>query len=288
MTHTAQIQPTFEAWRAKARELLRHSVAPENVDWVDASQTASLLAEEPMGYPTAPNTSVKVPADFLRLAANVAAHNDARRWGALYSVLWRLTHGGERYLLAVPTDPEVRQLQLWCKAIGRDIHKMHAFVRFRLVATDEATGREQFVAWFEPEYLITRLAAPFFEKRFASMDWSILTPDQCVSWDGEKLTFMPGMSRHDAPTADAHDDLWRTYYRSIFNPARLKIQAMQSEMPKKYWKNLPEAEIIHDLIASSENRVRTMIATPERPVKPVPNNAYLKSLRQRSSASDQQ
>jgi DNA polymerase len=63
---------------------------------------------------------------------------------------------------------------------------------------------------------------------------------------------------------------------------------MHSEMPKKYWKNLPEAEIIHDLIASSEKRVRTMIATPERPVKPAPNNAYLKLLRQRSSASDQQ
>jgi len=89
------------------------------------------------------------------------------------------------------------------------------------------------------------------------------------------------MSRHDAPAADAHDDLWRTYYRSIFNPARLKVQAMQSEMPKKYWKNLPEAEIIHELIASSENRVRTMIATPERPVKPAPANAYLKSLRKK-------
>jgi DNA polymerase len=288
MTHTAQIQPTFEAWRAKARELLRHSVAPENVDWVDASQTASLLAEEPIDYQTAPNASVKVPADFLRLAANVCAHTDERRFAILYRLLHRLTLGGEKHLLGMPSDRDMHQCNAWAKAVSRDIHKMHAFVRFRLVGVNELNGREQFVAWFEPEYLITRLAAPFFEKRFASMDWSILTPDQCVSWDGEKLTFMPGMSRHDAPTADAHDDLWRTYYRSIFNPARLKIQAMQSEMPKKYWKNLPEAEIIHDLIASSENRVRTMIATPERPLKPVPNNAYLKSLRQRSSASDQQ
>jgi DNA polymerase len=54
---------------------------------------------------------------------------------------------------------------------------------------------------------------------------------------------------------------------------------MQSEMPMKYWKNLPEAEIIHDLIASSENRVRKMIATPERPIKPAPDNAYLNALR---------
>lgn len=281
MTHTAQIQPTFEAWRSKARELLRHSVAPEDVDWVDASQTASLLAEEPANYQTAPNASAKVPAEFLRLAANVCAHTDERRFAILYRLLHRLTLGGEKHLLAMPSDRDMHQCNMWAKAVSRDIHKMHAFVRFRLVGVNEETGREQFVAWFEPEYSITRLASPFFEKRFAGMEWSILTPDECVSWDGERLAFMPGMSRHDAPAADAHDDLWRTYYRSIFNPARLKVKAMQSEMPVKYWKNLPEAEIIAGLINGSEKRVQTMIATPERPVKPMPNNAYLKSLRQK-------
>jgi DNA polymerase len=281
MTTTAQIQPTFEAWRSKARELLRHGVSPENVDWVDASQTASLLAEQPADYQTAPKTTVKVPADFLRLAANVCAHTDERRFAILYRLLHRLTLGGQKHLLTMPSDRDMHQCNMWAKAVSRDIHKMHAFVRFRLIGVNEQNGREQFVAWFEPEYRITRLAAPFFEKRFASMDWSILTPDECANWDGEKLTFMPGMSRHAAPAADALDDLWRTYYRSIFNPARLKVQAMQSEMPKKYWKNLPEAEIIHELIASSENRVRTMIATPERPVKPAPANAYLKSLRKK-------
>jgi DNA polymerase len=285
MTITAQIQPTFEAWRSKARELLRHGVAPENVDWVDASQTASLLAEEPSCYQTAPNVTVKVPAVFLRLAANVCAHTDERRFAILYRLLHRLTIGGEKHLLSMPSDRDMHQCNAWARAVSRDIHKMHAFVRFRLVGLNESNGREQFVAWFEPEYRITRLAAPFFEKRFASMDWSILTPDACVSWDGEKLTFMRGMSRHDAPSADAHDDLWRTYYRSIFNPARLKVQAMQSEMPMKYWKNLPEATIIHDLIGSSEKRVCTMIATPERPVKPMPDNAYLRTLHQRRTKS---
>lgn len=281
MTHTAQIQPTFEAWRYKAREMLRHGVAPEDVDWVDASQTASLLAEEPANYQTAPNASVKVPAEFLRLATNVCAHTDERRFAILYRLLHRLTLGGEKHLLAMPADRDMHQCNMWAKAVSRDIHKMHAFVRFRLVGVNEENGREQFVAWFEPEYRITRLAAPFFEKRFAGMEWSILTPDECASWDGEKLTFMPGMSRHDAPDADAHDDLWRTYYRSIFNPARLKVKAMQSEMPVKYWKNLPEAEIIAGLINGSEKRVQTMIDTPERPVKPAPNNAYLNSLRKK-------
>jgi len=282
MTHTALIQPTFEAWRSKARELLRHGVKPEEVQWADESQTPSLLADGNVIYGEARKDAVKVPAEFLRLAANVCAHTDERRFAILYRLLHRLTLGGEKHLLAMPSDRDMHQCSMWAKAVSRDIHKMHAFVRFRFVGVNEETGCEQFVAWFEPEYRITRLAAPFFEKRFAGMEWSILTPDECASWDGEKLTFMPGMSRQDAPAADAHDDLWRTYYRSIFNPARLKVKAMQSEMPVKYWKNLPEAEIIAGLINGSEKRVETMIATSERPVKPAPDNAYLRKLRQQS------
>lgn len=286
MTHTASIEPTFEAWRDKARELLQHGAAPEDVDWVDASQTASLLAEPPAELPPVPNPAVRVPADFLSLAANVCAHTDERRFAILYRYLHRLTLGGEKHLLSMPSDRDVNQCNIWAKAVSRDIHKMHAFVRFRLVGVSEESGREQFVAWFEPEYRITRLAAPFFMKRFASMDWSILTPEECASWDGENLTFMPGMSRHDAPAADAHDDLWRTYYRSIFNPARLKVKAMRSEMPLKYWKNLPEANIIPGLVNGSASRVQSMIDTPERPVKPAPNNAYLRSLKNRQDEGE--
>jgi DNA polymerase len=184
--------------------------------------------------------------------------------------------------LEIATDPDTRQLQTWAKAIGRDIHKMHAFVRFRQVGVDETSGREQFVAWFEPDHRIVRLAAPFFRKRFAAMDWSILTPDECVHWDGNDITFTTGVTRDAAPDGDALDELWRTYYRSIFNPARLKTRMMQSEMPKKYWKNLPEATLIGELVADSRRRVRDMLDTGERPVKPAPNNAYLQSLLDRN------
>ncbi|MEN3942333.1 TIGR03915 family putative DNA repair protein [Prosthecobacter sp. SYSU 5D2] len=278
---SAFIEPTFAAWRSKARELLKQGIPPDQVHWGDASEGHGLLREEPASYTISVPVEIKVPPNFLSLAASVCAHTDDRRHAILYRLLYRLTLGGERHLLRIPSDPDTRQCQAWAKAIGRDIHKMHAFVRFRLIGQDDTTGREQFVAWFEPEHRIVRLATPFFEKRFAGMDWSILTPDECAHWDGKKLTFTPGLDRSQAPSADAHDDLWRTYYRSIFNPARLKVQAMQSEMPQKYWKNLPEAQIIRDLISGSQERVQEMLETPERPVKPVPDNAYIRSLHQR-------
>lgn len=70
--------------------------------------------------------------------------------------------------------------------------------------------------------------------------------------------FAPAGQSKPALPEDASEHLWLTYFRNIFNPARLKVKAMQSEMPKKYWKNMPEAAAIPDLIASAPERVRRM------------------------------
>jgi DNA polymerase len=61
------------------------------------------------------------------------------------------------------------------------------------------------------------------------------------------------------PAEDAVEVAWLTYYASIFNPARLKVAMMQSEMPKKYWRNLPEAELIAPLIRRAQPAEQNMI-----------------------------
>ena len=54
---------------------------------------------------------------------------------------------------------------------------------------------------------------------------------------------------------------------------------MQSEMPKKYWKNLPEAEIIEELISTSSETTQEMLEKPSSPEKPAPKNTYLEKLK---------
>lgn len=156
----------------------------------------------------------------------------------------------------VATDPDVHRLLQLEKAVRREVHKMKAFVRFREVALDDGSA---FVAWFEPEHPVLRRAAPFFAERFASMRWTILTPAESAWWEGGALCFGPGVDRSSAPSADALEALWRTYYASTFNPARLKTRAMRAEMPLRYWKNLPEAELIQPLIREAGSRVRRML-----------------------------
>ena len=107
---------------------------------------------------------------------------------------------------------------------------------------------------------IARRARAFFRDRFTGMTWSILTPDHCAHWDGRQLSFTAGAPKSEAPTKDSIENLWLTYYGSIFNPARIKTHAMEAEMPKKYWKNLPEAAAIPTLLQEASSRVKKMIA----------------------------
>jgi len=237
----------FDGWREAARDLAEAGVPASAVVWQVEGGEPDLFGSESV-QPVAP--SFPVPRIFVDLARSVVCHSDPERFGLLYGMLLKLK--ASRHALDDEADPLVRRLNDLAKAVRRDVHKMHAFVRFR-----EIDGR--FVAFFEPEHHIVRRAASFFVNRFTNMRWSILTPELSIHWDGQALTEGPGATRADAPSGDPLEETWRTYYASIFNPARLKVGAMLKEMPKKYWRNMPETSLVEPLIAGARNRELEMI-----------------------------
>lgn len=254
----------LDGWRTAARKLCAAGIAPAQVSWRPPSAAPSLLGGDPEPSPS-PDAEARVRASkrFVELARRGAHLRDPQRFARLYALLVKLQD--RPGLLDDLTDPDAAWLAAADKAIRRDVHKMHAFVRFREAGTG-ADGRERFAAWFEPEHRIVELAAPFFQRRFSNMDWLIVTPDAVAAWDGTTLSYGPGGTRDQAPGEDAVEDQWRAYFKAIFNPARLKVSAMTSEMPRKYWKNLPEAALIPQMIAEAETRNRAMqAAAPTEP-----------------------
>ena len=196
---------------------------------------------------------------FMTLAETVGYHRSEKRWDLLYRTLWRITHDQPR-LLDITTDDDVYQLKKMEKQVRRDAHKMKAFVRFRRVESD---GVEHFIAWHRPDHRIVRKVAPFFARRFNGMNWTIFTPHESAVWDQQELVYGEGVPRDNTPQFDELEDLWKTYYRSIFNPARVKVKMMKSEMPVRYWDTMPEAEIIADLLHEAPQRVEKMIVQHE-------------------------
>jgi DNA polymerase len=302
----------FEGWRDAARGLVMAGVPPEAVAWRVEGDPVPLFGGGPPPAPPDGAGAPRVPRAFPELARLVSRHRDPERFALLHALLHRLQ--GERGLLDDAADPVVARAQAMARAVRRDAHKMHAFLRFRAVRVEEGVlaaplpvqalvrdargvalalrdlGRlddgadavadavvravpaqpaeqpdSRFVAWYEPEHHILRAEAGFFLRRFASLRWSILTPEASAHWDGEALCFGPGARRADAPAEDAAEVLWRAYFASIFNPARLKPDAMRAEMPKKYWRNLPEAQDIPRLMAEAPKRVAEMVARGATP-----------------------
>jgi probable DNA metabolism protein len=261
----------MDGWRDAARRLIMQGVAPQDVSWcvqpaeraiaqrdifVMASDESGQQAVGQAQLPTG-SERLMVSRQFVELARAVILHSAVERFGLLYRVLWRCQH--ERGLMRLTGDADVARLHAMAKAVGRDKHKMKAFVRFRETVLE---GRPRYLAWFEPEHHIMAAIAPFFIGRFTTMDWTIMSPRMGMHWDGKTLHFLPGGKPQALPEEDASEELWLSYYRHIFNPARLKLKAMQKEMPKKYWHNLPEAELIEELIAEAGARTQAMLDRP--------------------------
>ncbi len=246
----------LEGWLDAAARLAAANIPPETVEWNTGDGADSLFAASPTPLPAM--EPLAIPEAFRDLARLAICHRDRERFALLYRLLFRLK--SRPGLLSNRADADVSRAHILAKNVSRDRHKMTAFVRFREVEREgEAPA---FVSWFEPEHHILRLTAPFFVRRFASQVFSILTPEASAHWDGETLCFGPGASRRDAPDGDRLEALWLTYYANIFNPARLKVDMMKSEMPVKYWKNLPEAALITPLIRDARARMQDMIAAP--------------------------
>ena len=245
----------FDGWRKAARAFRQAGVAPHQAAFRLGGAGQGLFDQDVLlSDATEP---FAVPKAFVDVAQSVILHRSADRFDLLYRLLWRLQ--AEPRLMQIVSDPDVADAMERAKNVSRASHKMKAFVRFRQTV-DEAG--EAWVAWFEPAHRVLEKTAPFFQRRFTSMRWSILTPDGSAFWDGEALNFGPPATRDMAPLEDEIEEFWKTYYASTFNPARLKTRTMQGEMPRRYWKNLPEAALIPELVAASQVRTDVMVATP--------------------------
>lgn len=215
-------QTDLAGFRDQSQQLLAHQVAPEAVQWlVQAAALADLYVE-----PLAPNASRPravaraatsiVPASFLRLCESVVLHRDPERFALLYRLLWRLVH--EPALRNDPVDADMMRAQHMAHAVRRDIHKMKAYVRFFAVA-EPGQAQPLQVAWFEPSHHVVEVAAPWFAKRHAQQRWVIFTPERSVRWDGQRLSYAPGLPRDAVPAAEGDAPAWLACIDHVFRPA---------------------------------------------------------------------
>ncbi|MBM0108119.1 UdgX family uracil-DNA binding protein [Steroidobacter sp. S1-65] len=255
--YSASVQQ-YVQWREVARPLLTAGIVPEDMEWRVGPRFEPLAWTDP-ATAIANTAPLRLSRRLVELLETISCFRHDGRWDLMYRLAWRwLRHP---HLLEDAADPDVHRAMQMENAVNREVHKMHAFVRFREM-TDEQ-GEKKYFAWFEPTHEVLRLGAPFFCKRFPNMEWMIATPDGTALWQDGALQFIETPDKSSLPKADAHEGLWRTYYRNICNVSRINPPAMRREMPQRYWRNLPESIEIQNLLrdgqASFEQRQREAI-----------------------------
>ena len=251
MSTFVRLAQSFDEWRAAARELIACGVPPADVAWQSQPGDGDLFSSTPEATGTgAP--PLRLPRQLVELLESAACFNVHDRWAFLYQVLWRWQLG--QHDVMSPADADGARLHAMVKAVRREEHDMHAYVRFR--ERPESDGAPRFVAWFEPTHAVLPQVAHHFARRMGSASWMIATPDASMLWDGTTLHAGPALLRGAADIDDAGEALWLTYYRSIFNPARVNADLLHSHIPSRFWKNLPEGAIVPAMLSGAANGER--------------------------------
>jgi DNA polymerase len=251
--HRAPFDGSFAGWRGVARALLLQGVPPHQINWLGEGDSGSLFdhAPAPSSTPPPKASAPRIPKQLLELLESAACFRIADRWSLLYRILWRVAQGDRAAML--PGDIDGSQLHKRLKAIRREAHHLHAFLRFHpRLPSDEGP---QLVAWHEPAHDILHSASEHFAERLGRNTWMIATPDDGVYWDGQCLHYQrpcpPEWQRLAQTPEDDGEALWLAYYGSTFNPARLNRSALESSLPVRFWKNLPEGPLIPQLMSQA-------------------------------------
>lgn len=144
------------------------------------------------------------------------------------------------------TQSSVFELHRAVKMVGRERHRMQAFVRF------EHTIQDVYVASIYPDFNVLPLIVKFFAKRFADQSWLIFDIKRGFGVHYDKVTKRLSdvvqiddfnktyHSKHESH----YQKLWQTYFKSVTIAERKNIKHHIQQMPKRYWRYLTEKQAL--------------------------------------------
>lgn len=159
-----------------------------------------------------------------------------------------------RYIFSMPenaeldySDPIVLYISKTAKQVGREKHRMEAFVRFRLTKDDI------YFAIIEPDFNVLPIITSHFKNRYADQKWLIydvkrkfgvyydLSKTEYISIDLPKDIGVSGGNSEYFETGEVYfQKLWKEYFDSTNIKSRVNMRLHVQHVPKRYWKYLSE------------------------------------------------
>lgn len=145
------------------------------------------------------------------------------------------------------SDGVVLKISQLAKSVGREKHRMEAFVRFQL------TKDGIYFANIEPDFNVLPLISKHFRNRYADQYWLIydIKRKYGLYYDLEKVEIVT-MDLKEIITNSVHkskslvdeeydfQNLWNNYFKSTNIKSRINLKLHKQHVPKRYWKYLSE------------------------------------------------
>lgn len=184
------------------------------------------------------NTLTRIKWSFLSEATGIEVK--------LYELIRYIFSKAEKVDLDY-SHPAVLYISQIAKQVGREKHRMEAFVRFRL------TKDEIYFAIIEPDFNVLPIISPHFMRRYADQKWLIydikrkigvyynLEKPEYVSMElPEDIGISGGNSEYFEHGEIYFQKLWKEYFDSTNIKSRVNMRLHIQHVPKRYWKYLSE------------------------------------------------
>lgn len=147
------------------------------------------------------------------------------------------------------SHPSILQMAQIAKMVGREKHRMEAFVRFKL------TKDHIYFANIEPDFNVLPLIIKHFKSRYADQKWMIYDIKRAygIYYDLEKVDIinieLPSGFNFTKTDSDYFSEeefkfqkLWQDYFKSTTIASRKNMKLHTQHVPKRYWKYLSEKQ----------------------------------------------
>lgn len=142
-------------------------------------------------------------------------------------------------------EPVVLRLHRIERQIHREVHRMHAFVRF------QETQDGLYAALITPDFNVLPLLSPHFKTRYPAFRWLIYDTQRRYGlyYENQATRFITldtaPKQLQETLLSSAEMDyqaLWQTYFSSVDIPERRNMKLHLQHVPRRYWKYLVEKQ----------------------------------------------
>ena len=163
-----------------------------------------------------------------------------------------------RHIMEDLGNLSVLELVQTVKSVGREKHRMEAFVRF------EHTTDDIYFARVEPDFNVLPLIGEHFRQRYQDQHWAIydLTRNYGIYYDKSNSTpkrpaalqtitdlddaVLRNPASIHSPDEQRYQRFWQGYFTNVNIKERKNPKLHKQYLPQRYWKYLSEKQVLPD------------------------------------------